>query len=112
MLPGGGGLEEPPDSDSGGFVTTPLQRSGDVDDASAPKTSIVPNAWPWTISLTVLPKQGFLLQLWVTGFVFGTWSNPCSAGIDTCINPRGIWARNDDDETWWSAQSGQNCGWH
>lgn len=80
----------------------PAQRSGDVDDASTPKTSIVPNAWPRTISLTVLPKQGFLLQLWVTGFVFGMWSNPCSAGIDNCINPCGIGARNDD-ETQWSA---------
>lgn len=111
MLPGGGGLEDPPDSGSGGFVTTLLQRSGDVDDASTPKTSIVPNAWPRTISLTVLPKQGFLLQLWVMAFVFGMWSDPCSAGIDSCINPCGIGARNDD-ETQWSARRGQSCGWH
>lgn len=111
MLPGGGGLEEPPDSGSGGFVTTPPQRSGDVDDASTPKTSIVPNAWPRTISLTVLPKQGFLLQLWVMAFVFGMWNDPCSAGIDSCINPCGIGARNDD-ETQWSARRGQSCGWH
>lgn len=78
----GRGLEEPLDSGSSGFVTTLLQRSGDVDDASTPKTIIVPNARPRTVSLPVLPKQNFLLQLWVTGFVFGTWSDPCSAGID------------------------------
>lgn len=82
LLPGGGGLEEPLDSGSGSFVTTLLQQSGDGDDASTAKTSIVPNARPRTISLPVLPKQDLVLQLWVTGFVFGTWSNPCSAGID------------------------------
>ncbi|KAL2300541.1 hypothetical protein Nmel_013423 [Mimus melanotis] len=82
LLPGGGGLEEPLDSGSGGFVTTLLQQSGDGDDASTAKTSIVPNARPRTISLPVLPKQDLVLQLWVTGFVFGTWSDPCSAGID------------------------------
>lgn len=111
MLPGGGGLEEPLDSGSDGFVTTLLQQSGDVDDASTPKTSIVPNTRPQTIPLPVLPKQDLVLQLWVTGFVFGTWSNPCSAGIDVCVNPFGIRAGNDD-ETQWSAPRGQSCGWH
>lgn len=98
MLPGGGGLEQPPGSGSGGFVTILLQHSGDVDDASTPKTSIVPNPRPRTISVPVLPKEGSLLQLWVSGFVFGPWSdaqpagivNPCGIGVGMGMGPSGV----------------------
>lgn len=108
--PGGGGLEEPPSSCSGGFVTTLPQRS----EAGTSMTPVLqrpalfqtPGRRPFCSQrCRRLQKRGFLLRLWVTGFVFSTWSDRCRARLNSCMSLCRSGARNDD-ETRWSVQGG------